>query len=514
MAKPPKVNKNNNSFPPKKEVSQDSSNENPFSKDSNANSGMGTPPSSNDPSKFGGESNNPFGGLPGEEFVSQQKPGDPNSPLLKVYTKHYQNQPYSQGMYYATLNPNRPMFTRLWIQAMMRDPHVWYGMELLKGPIISKAKFIVEADNQEVADYVQRQIDNFWNRGITKAIDCLIWGYACSEVIYEFNEEQNCIDFKDLRYLQPRDVRPVTKDGALTGVEIRNTKDLQKNGQPKYLGQKKVLWTVHDKKTHRWFGRSRLEGAFDSWWEIWQPKGYRGIRHLWFYKNAFSGGVLYYPDGTTEDPMTGEQIPNVVLATQMMDRKETGSSIALPNKTGDSRDWEWEDAKSNAIPEGLMEYGDYLRDEIWEGLGVPPEVARTEDSGGFAGRRVPQQAFYSYLQEIANEFVYDFDEQILKNNLVKLAFGKVSYKITPVSILQTLQEEEMGLVTGKLPGDEGAASMEEDEEEVELDENGEPIEDEEIDPEDTPFGGENGKVEDRKSNAFNLSEKAQKNKKK
>lgn len=499
MAKPAKVNKNEK-FPP-----GNSGNDKFPPAQNNAQQGQ-TFPSGNDPQTNFPDQQNPEMMQP-----AIQAQGNPNSALLKIFTRGYRPQNYGYVDPAHTVNANRPIFQRHWAPVMMRDPHVWYGMELIKGPIISKAKFTVESDTPEVQEFVQRQIDNFWNKSISKALDCLIWGYAASEVIYEFNKEQNCIDFKDLRYLRPRDVKAVTKNGQFIGCEVSN---IQNNtGGPKYLAQKKVFWTVHDKKFHRWYGRSRLEGAFDSWWEIWQPKGYRAIRHLWFYKNAFSGGVLYYPDGTTEDPETNEQIPNVIIAQEMMDRKETGSSIALPNKTGDNRDWEWEDAKSNAIPEGLLDYGDILRDEIWEGIGVPPEVAKTEDSGGFAGRRVPQQAFYSYLQEIANDIVNDFDEQILKYNLVPLAYGEVSYKIVPISILQTLQEEEMGLVTGKLPGQAGDPNMDEEpipgEEEQELDENGDPV-----DPEDTPFGGKDGKIEDRKSNAFNIKEQVTATKKK
>lgn len=452
-------------------------------------------------------------GMPGEEQLlppTPTNPGNPNSKLLGIYSRNYKPLLSTVGLYSNVLNPNRPIFVRAWISAMMRDPHVWYGMELLKGPIISKAKFTVESDNQEVADFVQRQLDLFWRKGISVALDALIWGYSGSEIIFEFNEEEDCIDFKDLRYIHPRDIKAVTENGQLVGAEIRNIRGT--GILPLFLSQKKIFWTVHDKKFHRWYGRSRLEGAFDSWWEIWQPRGYRGIRHLWFYKNAFSGGVLYYPDGSTQDPVTGEEIPNVLLAQEMLDRKETGSSIALPNKTGDNRDWEWEDAKSNAIPEGLLDYGDILRDEIWEGIGVPPEVAKSEDSGSFAGRRVPQQAFYSCEQELANEIANDFDEQILRYNLVPLKFGKVNYKIVPISILQTLQEEEMGLVTGKLPSTGNDQNVEGAGVDPELDEDGNPIEDDSMGEDgENPFGGKGGKIEDRKSNAFNLKEKAQKN---
>lgn len=418
------------------------------------------------------------------------------SQYLKTYTRDYKTAlGYSAGLFGYLFNPERPVFFRTYVPQMLRDPHIWYGMEILKGPIVSKAKFIVECSDMEAADYAQRQIDRFWARGASKALDCFAWGYSCSEVLYEFNDEIGGIEFKDLKFLHQRDVRVVTKNGELCQVQVKGNR-----AEVLYLKPPKVLWTVHDKKVNRWYGRSRLEGAFDTWWEIWQPKGYRGLRHLWFYKNAFSGGVLYYPDGSTQDE-EGNEIPNVQLAEELLDRKESGASIALPNRTGDNRDWEWEQAEGNPIPEGLLEYGDVLRDEMWEGIGVPPEVAKQEGTGSFAGRRVPQQAFYSNLQELANDLVWDFDEQVL-SHLMELRYGDIEYAITPVSILQTLQEEEMGLVTGKM-GDEGG------DEEQEFDEEGNPIETEEGEDGEEPL--DNGRIEDRDSNSFNLTEKANKN---
>jgi len=430
----------------------------------------------------------------------------PNS-LLKVFTKDYKNKPYSDGLFFAMINPQRPVFYRMFIPYMLKDPHLWYGMEILKGPIISKAKFEVECENLEVAEFVNNQLTNFWTKSSAKALDCLTWGYACSEVLYEYNEDTRAIEFKDLKYLRPRDVKAVTKGGQLVAAQITQSHLTQPE---MYLSPPKIFWAVHDKKSHRWYGRSRLEGAFDAWWEMWQPKGYRGIRHLWFYKNAYSGGVLYYPDGTTIDPDTGEEIPNSLIAQEMLDRKETGSGLALPRKSETDTEWEWIDPKGNEVTDSLMTYGEVLRDELWEGIGVPPEVAKSEGTGSFAGRRVPQQAFYSYIQEIANELAYDFDEQVIAP-LVELAFGKVRYKIVPVSIMETLQKEEMGLVTGTVPGDEG-----------EMDENGDPImekDESELSPEEKQQKNQElqnqnkgGKLEDRDSNAHNIKEKSNANK--
>lgn len=432
-----------------------------------------------------------------------------------MYTKDYKGPSYNGGLYNFLLSPERPIFFRMFVPIMMRDPHLWYGIELLKGPIVSKAKYVVESEDSELAEFIQKQIDRFWRKGISYALDSLIWGYSGCEVLYQYSEKYQCLEFKELIYLHPMDIKPVVCDGKLIAMEIRNAE--KENGKI-YLKPPKILWCVHDKKRDRFFGRSRLEGAFDSWYELWQPKGYRSIRHLWYYRHAYDGGVLYYPDGSTQDPETQQEIPNAQIANEILDRKETGSSIALPNRGGEgNREWEYDNPKGNAIPEGLLEYGDILRDELWEGIGVPPEVAKQEGTGSFAGRRVPQQAFYSMLQEIADDLMWDLREQVLDKLAILFAQHK-DYEIRPVSILETLQQEEMGLVTGKL-GQEG----QDQEDEQQFDEDGNPIEEEGQEEEDgsnqkNPFtkGGQlkSGKLEDRNSNGFNLSEKAVKNSKK
>lgn len=423
---------------------------------------------------------------------------DPLTHLLKNYTKDYKGPITSGGLTLSYFNPARPIFWRSFVPLMMKDPHLSYGMEILKGPIVSKAKFEVECDDAEIAEYVQSELDSFWLRGVAQALDCLIWGYSGHEIIYDFNIESGLIEFKELRFLHPRDVKAVTRDGELVAIEVKRTR--KTDSDPIYIEPPKCLWLVHDDKSNRWYGRSRLEGAFNSWWQMWKPKGYLDLRHMWFHRYAYEGGILYYPDGTTQNPETGEEIPNAVVATELLDKKETGSSLALPQKTGENRDWEWEAPKGNQPPEGLLEYGDALRDEMWEGIGVPPEVAKQEGTGSFAGRRVPQQAFYSMLQELANVVAFGFDTQSILPR-VKLSWGEdaPSYKINPISILQTLQEEEMGS-TGMDMGEEGM------EEEQQFDEEGNPIEPEEGDGEELS----NDRVEDRDSNAWNMKEKSMK----
>lgn len=451
--------------------------------------------------------------------------------LLRVWSKKIGTQPALADGFDPFTDFNHARFRRGWIPAMQRDPHVMYGIWILRGPIISKAKYEVVSDSPEVQEYVQNAIERYWARGISEALTAMEWGFNGNEVIYEWNDDSQTVDYKSVKFFHPYDTLPVTKQGYLLGMKVRKRQgyfnaafggwdnlttddddDTESVEDKKHLfvPVSKALWSVHDRRYHRWYGRSRYEGAFIPWYEFWQPKGFRNIRHLAMYKYSFTGGVIMYPPGSSQDADTGEEVPNSLLAEQYLDLIEAGAGIALPSTFAESGGWEYLPPQAMQIPEGLFTYGDQLRDEKWEGLGVPPEIAKQEQTGSFAGRRVPQQAFYSFLQEIANDLMQDFEEQVLRP-LVKLNFGsKARFKIKPISILQTLQEEEMGAVTGHLPGDEEDPFYN-GEEEPELDEDGNPIE-EDSSSQEKPLS--NGRIEDRDSNAFNKQEKGFAKKKK
>lgn len=170
------------------------------------------------------------------------------------------------------------------------------------------------------------------------------------------------------------------------------------------------------------------------------------MRRQWFHRNAFTGPVITYPrgasppvnqSGTTVDPVSNQR-----LALQMIDKYISGNGLAIPADVG----WEVQTPQSMSVPEGLLEYGDSLRDEEWEGMGIPPEVARAEGTGAFGGRRVPQQAFYAILQDLTQGIITDFDAQILRP-LVALNFGGIEdYEIQVFGLLRETGEEQEGQI--------------------------------------------------------------------
>ena len=363
--------------------------------------------------------------------------------LGKPVSKEYE-PPVHSGLGLFWFHNHRPIFHHGWIEAMLIDPRVIFGLHLLKGPILAQSKFFISTKNMLVKQFLIDQIIRFWRNSALTALRSLDYGFLGTEVIYRSKNLQ--LHFDTLKFLHPSDTQVVTKEGEFVGILVRNTRNQKDKAKPQYIGLPKAFWTVHNRDWHRWYGRPRLQGAFLPWHEMWSQGGYRDQRRLWFFKNAFNSGIIKYPEGAVPDK-NGTLVPNSVFARQLLDYAKTGHSFALPKGSDPSQEWDYDPPATTPVPEGLLEYGDSLRDEIFEGLGIPPEVAAAEGTGAFAGRKVPQEAFHSILQQIVQGIITDFDEQVLRN-LVHMNFGAdIDYEIEVFGLMLDPQEQ----LPGQLP---------------------------------------------------------------
>lgn len=307
--------------------------------------------------------------------------------------------------------------------------------------------FMVQCDHPGVKKFIEDNLVRFWRTEALKALKAIEWGYSGSEVLYRVKDGYLCFD--RLKDLQPEDVSPVAYKGNLVGVNVRMS---GKNGTPTcYLGGPKVLWHLHWRERNAWWGMSRLLGAHVPWWEKWCDGGYRDVRRLWYYKNAFNGGTIYHPPGMTK-LTNGSTIANKDLAREIIEKMRAGGVLTLPNTPagdGAGKAWEYDPPTANASPEGLLEYGESLDSETLEALGIPPEVIESSGNQGFGsstGRQVPQEAFESILQELIQNLIWDFDMQVLRY-LIPINFlegDKVDYEIIPVPISEQGNSQQPG----------------------------------------------------------------------
>lgn len=349
---------------------------------------------------------------------------------------------YLPSAYYGAFHysRNRPPFTHFIVREMLVDPRVSFGLKLIKGPIASQYRVNVVAEDERVRTFIEKNIARFWRNSAVRVLKALEWGYSGSEVLYRIGPD-GLLHFDTVKDLDSPDVRPVVLEGEIVGMTVRNVPfysgDSVVGCERLFIPKPKMLWHVHDRHRNSWFGASILYPAVVPWWELWSEGGFRDSRRLWYYKNSFEGGVMYHPPGITRLE-NGQIVTNKDLARELIEKKRTGGVLTLPNDLiGEGRRaWEYEPPSANTAPTGLDGYGADLRHEIFEALGIPPEVIESvSGEGAETGRKIPLIAFYSTLQEIGNWLLTDFDEFVL-SFLVEYNFGDVAYELEPESLVE------------------------------------------------------------------------------
>lgn len=360
--------------------------------------------------------------------------------MLQTITAAYAPRP--QRLAFWPFMHQRPVFTLSMIEPMIADPRINLGIEMIKGPILQNTRFFVDTDDPDIKEYVTKQLTRFWMTSAAVALEAIEWGFIGHEVLYRV--EEGVLQFDTLKHLASLDVRPMHKDSRFVGMTVRTrTGDHPGDGKV-FVGVPKAFWHIHNRQKNRWFGRSRLFGAYIPWWESWSDGGARDIRRLFFHKYAYDGGIMYHPEGTYKD-QSGATRLNRDLALDIVEKKKSGGVMAMPNtmENENQRAWEYIPPQVFPTPDGVLQYQQELRDEIFEGIGIPPEVAQAEGTGAFAGRRVPQQAFYSTLQTLVVWLLGDLRDWIL-DPLLDINFGKnhSAYEIIPFGLIREGQGSE------------------------------------------------------------------------
>jgi hypothetical protein len=362
------------------------------------------------------------------------------TPLTAGYVPMVQGNVWS---YYT----KTPPFTLNHVNDMLGDFRIRWGLWMIKGPILCKSKFFIQCEDAAVKEFLVETVTRFWRSSAMRALKAVEWGYSCSEAIYK--NEDGLIRFHSLKDLHSLDCKALTKNGYLVGSRVRRVPRAKNrtDNSLSIFGPKK-FWHLHNREHHPYYGQSRLYGAYLPWVELWSDGGYRDSRRLFFHKFAYDGGGIYVPEGSTnvgDDGNGGPRtVSNMILGRDVVEKKKAGGTVILPGTTDDTgkRKWETIPPVVQPAPSGLMEYGETLKDEMWEGIGIPPEVGRAQGTGAYAGRIVPLISFYSILQELIYWLISDADEQLFRP-LVAYNFGPgIKYEIIPFSILDEAMAED------------------------------------------------------------------------
>jgi hypothetical protein len=307
----------------------------------------------------------------------------------------------------------RPQLTLWQIDQMEHDPKLRLATAVADAPLLD-LEIEVDCPNDKIAAYVKDTFEKLWAAGARKLLRARRYGYMGFEVMYRNDHER--ISFHSFRDLHPRDVRPLTRDGMLVGMMVKNL-------NVRLMGPK-ALWLVHDQRWGYWFGRSEYENSWPAYWEKWMNDGAIDKRILRMMKDAWVGDVLYYDPTFTMTLPDGTQITGRDLAREAGENRTSGGMMALPtttNATTNAKVLEYQPPTSVDGATKIFEYMSVLDGEITEGQGVPAEILDAAEAGGYSGRSIPMVAWLKSADVDAAEFLAQIDDQILWP-LVKLNF--------------------------------------------------------------------------------------------
>lgn len=356
--------------------------------------------------------------------------------MLRKLFRHLtagRDRPHASAGYYPHLR--RPVFMpSVHVPLMMTEPRVVLAMWVIKGTIIANTRFYVECDDGDgspLKEFLIKQLTRLWLTGANTVLEALDYGYIAAEPLYRPHTRYKAM-CDGLHSLGHQHVAPLVLNGEKVGVRLTGG-----GGEAIDLAGLKSFWHTHARNHDRWYGRSRLYGAFSPWLSLTSPMGADDVAKLYYQKHSFPGRVCHHPPGMGQG-INGMLVPNRDVALDILQKLRAGSDVTLPSEFDPQGNEMWKIEGLDQIEGGadVREWIYDLKDQILEGVGVMPEVVEAASVGsGWSGRKVPQQAFQGLLQEVVFWAIEDLDKQILRP-LAEFEFGTVcDYSIIPFGML-------------------------------------------------------------------------------
>ncbi len=338
----------------------------------------------------------------------------------------------------------RPPFTWLEAERMRMDPQVQMGLRILRAPLYG-ATWTVEADSAKVERWVQKQSEHVYRKMLPSVVRFFTHGVDGGELCYAAKRVgpgrsgPHRIHFKEYLNVHPRDMQPYTHPRAgLVSLVVKNVE----GAGNLVLDRRHAFWFKGEAEYGAWWGRSRIAGAYQPWFDKGARFGANDMLRLFYRKMAFRGPQLRYPGGSTDQgtPDSPNFVSNQDIARELVEKFETGGVLAFPSVMDDKGNdlWRWEDPKAFSDLAGLQDYKKMLDRDILVGLGIPPELVDAATVGsGYSGRAIPAQVFFTSMDETVSIILEAIDRQVLRW-LVKANFGPCGYTIKPNSLAKQL----------------------------------------------------------------------------
>lgn len=344
----------------------------------------------------------------------------------------------------------------------------WGGPNLLdKSDLLGEP---VSLDDR-VTSFVLSTVEKLWRECVPQLQNGgYPYGWAAGEHVYQ--EKDGFLTWSYAKDFHPNDAFVLTADYEPVGVRIKN----MRNRPPVDLWfacgavPAKACWYAHRARFGHVYGRSQLLGAWRPWRRLGWRDGVEQVIDAAIYRGGYCGPIVKHP---MEDAQTARSgIPATQLdganharrsardvARQMVEWAKAGAGFTMPSAMypqtmGGGPKWEivWPTQVMDVTP--LVEAARYVEDQIFYGVGVPPELIRASGTGsGYSGRNIPREAFLYSQQHVADGMLKMFVREVVKP-LVLLNFGDVPFQVMCKSLLQTQVKDKTAQKDDSHPRDE------------------------------------------------------------
>lgn len=319
--------------------------------------------------------------------------------------------------------------------------------------------------NDSVAQFVLALAHKLWRECVPHLQETgYPYGWAAGEHVYvEVNGQMTWSHMKDFH---PNDCFVLTCDFVPVGIRVRNVRTVNAINKPCDLWYAsgaipaKACWYAHKARFGHFYGRSQLTGAWRPWRRLGWRDGVEQVIDAAIYRGGYAGPVVKHPPESMQTNKSGVPATDTAhrrdardVARQMVEYAKAGAGFTMssaqytPAQGGGSK-WsiDWPTQVMDVMP--LVKAANYVEDQIFYGIGVPPELIRASGTGsGYSGRNIPREAFLGSQQHIADAFLKMLVEQVIRP-LVLLNFGDVAFNVACKSLLGTQVKEKAALETG------------------------------------------------------------------
>ncbi len=336
-----------------------------------------------------------------------------------------------------------PPFSHATIHNMLMDGEVRLALAIRAAPIYS-VDWEVSSSKQEVATFVQQQLDKIWNNYIHQICRAQVWGWCAAETIYSLEHDTKRVQFERFEFRKASNTKIVTQQGQPWGVQFLRLK----NDRQMTLPFPQSFFHAHDPEDGEFYGGSALFGAYSPWADKWIEGGGLDVRRLFMHKDAYGGVDLGYPEGETYIDGRDDPVPNRDIARQIVEQIRSGNVVVRPSDrdANGNEKWPLQRATIPANPQHILQYTKDLDDEISIGIGVPPQLKNNSHS--WAGARIPMAAFYGSLDSWVVQIGKCLRSQIFEP-LVLLNEGKaIDFGLTHRPLAEEAMEQQSNAGSG------------------------------------------------------------------